>query len=67
MEIKEQLSELINTINNIIYEKGIPNNFDLEDFLSTLEGYYQELDDIGELFFIEDNWSGKSDYNEDEF
>jgi hypothetical protein len=75
MEIKDILSELITVANNAMNERGCPENFDLEDFISTLEDYYEELDEIGEfIYYDEDGYepapclfryfnSGK-DYNE---
>lgn len=62
MEIKDILSELITVSTNIFSEKGSPENFDLEDFITTLEDYYQELDEIGEFYYLEE---GKDFYDED--
>ena len=36
MEIKDILSELITVATNVLNEKGQPDNFDLEDFISVL-------------------------------
>jgi len=65
MEIKDILSELITVATNILNEKGEPDNFDLEDFISTMENYYQELDEIGELYFESDVEDGY-DFDEDD-
>ena len=54
MEIKDILSELIQVATNQLGERGEPENFDLEDFISTLEEYYSELDEIGEFHYEED-------------
>ena len=54
MEIKDILSELITVATNTLNEKGNPDNFDLEDFISVMEGYYQELDELGEFYFESD-------------
>lgn len=51
MEIKDILSELITVATNVLNEKGNPENFDLEDFIDTLEAYYSDLDEIGEFYF----------------
>jgi hypothetical protein len=63
MEIKDILSELITVATNILNEKGEPDNFDLEDFITTMEDYYQELDEIGELYFESDS---EDDYFDDD-
>jgi pantothenate kinase len=62
MEIKEILSELITTAQNALQEKGQPDNFDLEEFIYTLEDYYSELDEIGEFYFYDD----KDEYDFDD-
>jgi pantothenate kinase len=54
MEIKDILSELITVANNAMNERGYPENFDLEDFISTIEDYYEELDEIGEFTYLDD-------------
>jgi hypothetical protein len=54
MEIKDILSELITVATNAFNEKGQPDNFDLEDFISVLGDYYQELDELGEFYFESD-------------
>jgi pantothenate kinase len=54
MEIKDILSELITVATSTLSEKGSPENFDLEDFISVLEDYYQELDEIGEFYYFDD-------------
>jgi hypothetical protein len=67
MEIKDILSELITVSINTMNERGCPENFDLEDFISAMEDYYEELDEIDEFIYIDD----KDEYNfsddEDEF
>jgi hypothetical protein len=65
MEIKDILSELITVATNILNEKGEPDNFDLEDFIATMEDYYQELDEIGELYFESDLEDGY-DFDDDD-
>jgi len=57
MEIKDILSELITVSTNVLNERGVPENFDLEEFIQTLENYYEELDEIGEFIYFEDNES----------
>lgn len=54
MEIKDILRELITVSNNVLLDRGVPENFDLEDFISTLEDYYSELDEIGTFYYDED-------------
>jgi hypothetical protein len=54
MEIRDILSELITVATNVLNDRGVPENFDLEDFIDTLEGYYEELDEIGEFYFLDD-------------
>ena len=66
MEIKDILSELITVANNAMNERGCPENFDLEDFISVIEDYYEELDEIGEFTYLDD----KDEYDfsdEDEY
>ena len=65
MEIKDILSELITVATNTLNERGCPENFDLEDFISTLEDYYSELDEIGEFYFLDDEDEGY-DFDDDE-
>ena len=67
MEIKEILSELIQTATNILSEKGQPDNFDLEDFIYTLEDYYSELDEIGEFYYYDEDEGDGYDFDDDEF
>jgi hypothetical protein len=47
-------------------ERGCPENFDLEDFISTMEDYYSELDEIGEFYYLDDeegyDFSDEDDY-----
>lgn len=66
MEIKDILSELITVATNVLNERGNPDNFDLEDFISTLEDYYSDLDEIGEFYF-EDDLEDGYDWDEDEY
>jgi hypothetical protein len=54
MEIKDILSELITVATNTLNERGVPENFDLEDFIDTLESYYEELDEIDEFMYYDD-------------
>jgi pantothenate kinase len=61
MEIKDILSELITVSTNVLNERGVPENFDLEEFIQTLENYYEELDEIGEFIYFED---GEDMYDE---
>jgi pantothenate kinase len=66
MEIKDILSELITVANNAMNERGCPENFDLEDFISVIEDYYGELDEIGEFVYLDDkdeyDFSDEDDY-----
>ncbi len=64
MEIKDILSELITVSINTLNERGVPENFDLEDFNDTLESYYRELDEINEFVYIDDE--DKYNFNDDE-
>jgi len=66
MEIKDILSELITVATNVLNERGNPDNFDLEDFIDTLENYYNDLDEIGEFYF-EDDLEDGYDWDEDEY
>ena len=66
MEIKDILSELITVATNTLNERGVPENFDLEDFISTLEDYYSELDEIGEFYF-EDDMEDGYDFDEEDY
>jgi hypothetical protein len=66
MEIKDILSELITVANSAMNERGCPENFDLEDFISVIEDYYNDLDEIGEFTYLDD----KDEYDfsdEDEY
>jgi hypothetical protein len=67
MEIKDILSELIAVSTNVYNGRGNPDNFDLEDFISVLENYYRELDDVGEFHFIDDAEAFDSDYYEGDY
>ena len=70
MEIKDILSELITVSINTLNERGVPENFDLEDFIDTLESYYEELDEIDEFMYYDDedkdgfsnDWDNEDDY-----
>ncbi len=66
MEIKEILSELITVSTNVLNERGTPENFDLEEFIQELENYYEELDEIGEFYFLDDEENGY-DFDEDDY
>jgi len=63
MEVKEILSELILVAQNLLNEKGQPENFDLEDFIYQMEGYHQELDELGEFYYEgnDDEWADEYD------
>jgi hypothetical protein len=63
MEIKDILSELITVATSALNERGVPENFDLEDFIDTLESYYSELDEIGEFMYIDDE--DRYDFSDD--
>jgi hypothetical protein len=65
MEIKDILSELITVATNLLNEKSEPENFDLEDFITTMEDYYEELDEIGAFHFEDD--SNEYEFDEDEY
>ena len=54
MEIKDILSELITVATATLNERGCHENFDLEDFISAIEDYYEELDEIGEFTYLDD-------------
>ena len=64
MEIKDILSELITVATATLNERGCPENFDLEDFIDTLEDYYGDLDEIGEFVYLDDK--EEYDFSEDE-
>jgi hypothetical protein len=66
MEIKELLSDLIATSTSVLNEKGQPENFDLEYFIQQLEEYHQELDELGEFYYQEDNDYYDEEYYDDE-
>jgi pantothenate kinase len=65
MEIKDILSELITVATNTLNERGAPENFDLEDFIDTLESYYEELDEIDEFMYYDDK--DEYNFNEDDY
>jgi pantothenate kinase len=67
MEIKDILSELITVATNVLNEKGQPENFDLEDFIQTMEDYYTELDDLGEFYFVGDEDNGYDFDGDDDY
>ena len=54
MEIKDILSALITVATNTLNERVNPDNFDLENFITAMEDYYEELDEIGEFYFEND-------------
>jgi pantothenate kinase len=66
MEIKDILSELITVANSAMNERGCPENFDLENFISVIEDYYEELDEIIEFAYLDDkeeyDFSDEDDY-----
>jgi len=63
MEIKDLLNDLINSAQAELDQNGQPENFDLEDFIYTLEEYWSELDDIGEFDHNDLNqYSDEDDY-----
>ena len=64
MEIKDILSELITVSTNVLNERSVPENFDLEEFIQTLENYYEELDEIGEFIYFEDGEDLYDDYED---
>jgi len=64
MEIKDILSELITVSTNVLNERGVPENFDLEEFIQMLENYYEELDEIGEFIYFEDGEDLYDDYED---
>jgi hypothetical protein len=64
MEIKDILSELITVSTNVLNERGVPENFDLEEFIQTLENYYEELDEIGEFIYFEEGEDLYDDYED---
>ena len=66
MEIKDILSELITVATNQLAERGNPENFDLEELIETLESYYEELDEIGEFYYLDDENEGY-DFDEDDY
>ena len=66
-EIKDILSELIAVSTNIFNEYGVPDNFDLEEFINTLEVYHDELDEIGEFYYYDNNESNDTFDDDDDF
>ena len=64
MEIKDILSELITVANSAMNERGCPENFDLETFISVIEDYYEELDEIGEFDYLDDK--GEYDFSDED-
>jgi hypothetical protein len=67
MEIKDILSELITVATNTLHERGVAENFDLEDFIDTLESYYSELDEIGEFYFLDEEEGYDFDDEDDDY
>ena len=66
MEIKDILKELIIASSTELNHNGHPENFDLEEFIYTLESYYEELDDIGE-FIRNDESAFDDEFMDDDF
>ena len=64
MEIKDILSELMTVSTNVLNERNSPENFDLEEFIQTLEDYYEKLDEIGEFIYFEDSEDLYNDYED---
>jgi hypothetical protein len=67
MEIKDILKELILAANTELNHNGHPDNFDLEEFIYTLESYYEELDDLGELVYSESSLDEDFMDNDDDY
>ena len=67
MEIKDVLKELILAANTELNHNGHPDNFDLEEFIYTLESYYEELDDLGELIYSESSLDEDFMDNDDDY
>ena len=66
MEIKDIIKELIASANATLNHSGQPENFDLEDFISVMESYYKELDDLGEFYYEDEtNFSDDGYYDDD--
>ena len=55
MEIKDILKELVISATSTFNQNGQPENFDLEDFISAIESYYRELDDLGEFYYEDED------------
>jgi hypothetical protein len=55
MEIKDILKELVILATSTFNQNGQPENFDLEDFISAIESYYRELDDLGEFYYEDED------------
>jgi hypothetical protein len=67
MEIKDILKDLILVANTELTHNGHPDNFDLEEFIYTLESYYEELDDLGELIYSESSLDEDFMNNDDDY
>jgi hypothetical protein len=67
MEIKDILKDLILVANTELTHNGHPDNFDLEEFIYTLESYYEELDDLGELIYSESSLDEDFMGNDDDY
>lgn len=67
MEIKEILSELILIAQNSLNENGQPENFDLEDFIYQMESYHQELDEIGEFYYANNEEGFDDEFSDDDY
>jgi len=55
MEIKDILKELVISATSTFNQNGQPENFDLEDFILSIESYYRELDDLGEFYYEDED------------
>jgi len=67
MEIKDILKDLILAATTELNHNGHPDNFDLEEFIYTLESYYEELDDLGELIYSESSLDEDFMDNDDDY
>jgi hypothetical protein len=67
MEIKDILKDLILSATTELNHNGHPDNFDLEEFIYTLESYYEELDDLGELIYSESSLDEDFMDNDDDY
>jgi hypothetical protein len=67
MEIKDIIKELITSAKATFNHSGQPENFDLEDFISVMESYYKELNDLGEFYYEDENNISDEGYYEDDY